>query len=210
MKRKTKALIASLASAVLLLVPMPVLGGNLQPPGPPGPTTHTLNEIFATVQDTNDTVKNANDTVNHIPPAWSQILPANDGNSCNSSRFECVMDGEAVLDKETGLVWERTPEIADRWADACDYCYHKRVGGRFGWHLPTLEELASLLDGTHSQADLPNGHPFTAVRTGPYWSSTSDPTSSSDHAYIVSFERGFLDHALKTTRYNVWCVRGRH
>src|SRR5215470_9380827 len=37
-----------------------------------------------------------------IPPAWSQKLPA-------AQRFEVVLDGAAVLDHETGLVWEKSP-----------------------------------------------------------------------------------------------------
>ena len=34
---------------------------------------------------------------------WSQILPA-------ATRFQLVMGGAAVLDRETGLVWEQSPE----------------------------------------------------------------------------------------------------
>ena len=42
------------------------------------------------------------DKVDLIPPAWSQSLPA-------PERFQLVLGGAGVLDKETGLVWEQTP-----------------------------------------------------------------------------------------------------
>ena len=40
----------------------------------------------------------------YIPHAWSQKLEA-------SKRFEVVLDGGAVLDKETGLVWEKHQKL---------------------------------------------------------------------------------------------------
>ncbi len=60
------------------------------------------------------------------PPDKSKILPANDGgpDGCNSSRFECVMGGEAVLDKQTGLTWARNAYIAKKrvpWQEAVKF-----------------------------------------------------------------------------------------
>jgi hypothetical protein len=43
------------------------------------------------------------ETYTPAPPDKNKTLPANDGgpDGCNSSRFKCVMGGEAVLDKQT-------------------------------------------------------------------------------------------------------------
>ena len=38
--------------------------------------------------------------LDNVPPNWSKKLPG-------SERFIVVMDGEGVLDMETGLVWGR-------------------------------------------------------------------------------------------------------
>ena len=49
-----------------------------------------------------------------IPPVPdSNSLSANDGGAdgCDSSRFKCVLGGEAVLDNQTGLVWARNTDI---------------------------------------------------------------------------------------------------
>src|SRR3989337_2100680 len=56
-----------------------------------------------------------------LPPAWSLKLPT-------STRFETVLDGGAVLDWETGLVWEKSPDRTTRtWSDAIWYAYRKEV-----------------------------------------------------------------------------------
>src|SRR5215469_4138328 len=60
------------------------------------------------------------------------------------SRF-IVLPGyafQAVLDNETGLVWERSPlrQAAPNWAVALDFCNGRVVNNRFGWRLPTLQE----------------------------------------------------------------------
>ncbi|MBW7897310.1 MAG: DUF1566 domain-containing protein [Candidatus Brocadiaceae bacterium] len=127
-----------------------------------------------------------------------------------TKRFKIVLDGAAVLDKETGLVWEKSPDTTARtWADAIYYAYNNNVGGRKGWRLPTVEELASLVDPTRSNPALPIGHPFTNVQSDYYWSSTTLVTNTSN-AWLVSFYNGNVNTTDKTYNNYVWCVRGGH
>jgi hypothetical protein len=148
------------------------------------------------------------DILNQIPPAWSQILPAAD-------RFQLVMGGAAVLDRETGLVWDQSPETAPNpttaqsWLDAQSICNSRTVGGRFGWRLPTLQELASLVDPNNpgGDPDLPPGHPFSNVQSSNYWSATTH-ASLPGYAWGVSLSIGDVVADGKTFTNHVWCVRG--
>ena len=163
---------------------------KLEPSAPPAPTMKTLDEI---------------------PPTWSQILPADDGDSvgCGSSRFDCVLGGAAVLDKETGLVWEQSPDTTTRtWLDAISsHCYTNEVGDRKGWRLPTVEELASLVDTAQSSPSLPSGHPFSNVQSSWYWSATTN-AGNTTVAWVVHFSGGSVGGGFKTSNGSVWCVRG--
>jgi hypothetical protein len=137
-------------------------------------------------------------TVSDTAPTWHQILPSNDGTRCNSSRFKCVMNNEAVLDRETELVWERSPDTTTRiWTDACTHCYQREVANRKGWRLPTIEELASLVDNDNSSQALPTGHPFINVQSYYYWSSTTD-AGSTGYAWHVHFGSGYVSNGFKT------------
>jgi hypothetical protein len=138
MTRKKTAVKTLLIIAVVILFPVATQAGSLDPGGPPVPTMKTLDEI---------------------PPTWSQILPA-------SERFVLVLKGTGVLDKETGLVWERSPsQSTHTWSQAQDHCYDLDKGGRKGWHLPTVEQLASLIDTSESNPALPNGNRFNNVQS---------------------------------------------
>jgi hypothetical protein len=180
-RRSAKAipLIIAILTA-MLIVPGMVKAGSLEPSAGPGPTMKTLDEI---------------------PPTWSQKLPA-------AQRFVIVLDGEAVLDKETGLVWEKSPDTTKRtWLNAITHCYLKNVGGRSGWRLPTIEELASLIDTTRSNPALPTGHPFLNVQSDFYWSSTP-LADNTVNAWGVTLSLGLVGFANKSTTFYVWPVRG--
>ena len=126
-----------------------------------------------------------------------------------STRFKLVLDGNAALDRETGLVWEKSPDSTTRsWTSACSYCYQREVSNRKGWRLPTVEELASLVDNDNSNPALPTGHPFTNVQSY-YWSSTTSAGLTS-WAYRVLFGDGHVGTYSKSAAATiyVWCVRG--
>jgi len=102
------------------------------------------------------------------PPlkSWSNIIPK------AKKRFVVLADfnNQAVLDRETGLVWEQSPETtADVWLGARGACAVKNVGGRIGWRLPSLPELSSLVDPSvvPPGPTLPVGHPFDRFRWTP-------------------------------------------
>src|SRR5262245_56938403 len=100
---------ASLGRALFLsallagLAAQPSRAGDLEPPGPPGPTMRTLLQL---------------------PPTWSHALDVGNGEAdgCNSSRFTCV-GAAVVLDNETGLVWQRAPVAPPvSWETALGMC----------------------------------------------------------------------------------------
>ncbi|OAI46763.1 hypothetical protein AYO43_01100 [Nitrospira sp. SCGC AG-212-E16] len=135
---------------------------------------------------------------------WDKKLPS-------ASRFTILsaFGGAAVRDDETGLVWEKTLETNQvSWADARASCPDKDVGGRKGWRLPSIFELASLMDLSMSTGPtLPLGHPFTNVQMDVYWSATT-VAGTPNSAWLVFFDTGKVLHGFKTITFHAWCVRG--
>jgi Protein of unknown function (DUF1566) len=163
-------------------------------------------------------------------PSWDQTLPA-------ATRFIILsnMNAAAVLDRETGLVWERSPlspctnvlfcatiETGKRlYVEALLHCVQLTTGHRGGWRLPTVQELMSLVDfdpANTSAVRLPPGHPFVGPQPMSYWSGSDafdvsgvdDPTV----AYTVNLDGGDLGVIAKAGNFQtgnqlgVWCVRG--
>jgi len=121
---------------------------------------------------------------------------------------------DLILDRETGLVWERIPDTATSsdWGAAVTHCYQLELGGRKGWRLPTIEELSSLIDTTNSFPALPDNHPFNTVAQGYYWSATTCiATACTNHAWRVGIHDGAVGAEIKTDPdFYAWCVRGGH
>lgn len=129
----------------------------------------------------------------------------------NTSRFTVLTDfgGAAVRDNETGLVWEQSPETkTQNWTGARFHCASRTIGGRKGWRLPSVHELASLVDPSVIPGPtLPVGHPFTNIQPAHYWSASSF-AGKPLYAWNVGFIMGMVHYIKTTDSHNVWCVRG--
>jgi hypothetical protein len=139
----------------------------------------------------------------YATPSWDQTLSA-------ATRFVVLtnMNSEAVLDRETGLVWEKEPSTtAVTWFNASIHCLELTLGGRDGWRLPALPELKSLVDPTQFNPALPAGRPFT-VQDSVYWSATTN-AGNPTNAWLVFFRTGGGGNFDKSLDFaGPWCVRG--
>lgn len=175
-----------------------VQGGPLDPPGPASSTMLTLDSL---------------------PPTWFRSLRSDDSaDPCTSSRFNCVLSGDGVLDKETGLVWRRTADRNDvTWFAASAGCSLLGLGTqapplvRLGWRLPTAEELLSLYQ-VGAVGALPGGHPFNQIDFGSqeYWTATDNPAQALEALTIGDYQGGSgFQYREKATGFaDQWCVRG--
>ncbi len=143
-------------------------------------------------------------------------LPSDSGvaASAHAARFQILegSKGEAVLDTETQLIWERSPSATETvWANASLRCALTSTGGRLGWRLPSFFELMTLVEpsppATASKPSLPASHPFRGVRAGIYWTTNSQDTEPTN-AYAIDFLRGDLTAQRKNLAHAYWCVRG--
>ena len=139
--------------------------------------------------------------------AWSNVIP-------NATRRFIVLgdfSNQAVLDRETGLVWERSlnPNPASDWVGAAANCVNKSIADRKGWRLPSVVELASLVDTSQIAPTLPIGHPFTNVQADTYWTATTYAENASI-AWGVNFNSGSVSVVLFKNGNGLfaWCVRG--
>ena len=165
-----------------------ISAGSLDPPGPIGSTMKSLDDI---------------------PGSWNRMLSTSGTDPCATERFDCVLTADAaVLDRETGLVWEREPsEGTNDWDTAIRVCHDRITGDRMGWRLATVSELLSLHDNVGADG-LPTGHPFDlGAANDQFWSSTRN-TASDGRSMRVDIGDASVADDLDETGHRSWCVRG--
>lgn len=147
-----------------------------------------------------------------VPPDLPSAIQNRNNALPAAQRFVVLptFKNEAVLDKETGLVWERSPQTTStRWVVARRACLENKVGGQSGWRLPSLQELTSLVDPSVAPPGptLSPGHPFLSVKSTVYWSATRVDEDARG-SWAVHFGLGggatFINWAHSVPS---WCVR---
>jgi hypothetical protein len=144
-----------------------------------------------------------------LAPVAHSNLPTEAQPVSEDDRFVVLADwdSEAVFDRKTSLVWERTAKTFGSWAAARKRCEILSLGKRAGWRLPTIFELATLVDPNVPSPGptLPAGHLF-AISPAFYWSATTDLTNKAN-AWGVGFNIGDVGSGVKSAVNYVWCVR---
>ena len=136
-----------------------------------------------------------------------------------SARFTADSKG-AVLDSQTGLMWQKTDSYHDRkkgmnWYQALEYVDSKnseKFAGYNDWRLPTLEELRQLWDPNRpveSKDGDPIGLPEVFASGGSYYLWTSTERNLDNAWYFGLGQRedywnlkdlGDLDQGVKMVR----------
>jgi hypothetical protein len=121
--------------------------------------------------------------------------------------FETGPVGEkAILDRGTGLIWQRSylDESSEKtWNDALEYCEGSGYGGYDDWRLPNINELFSLVNMETSGI----ASEFPAMPALSFYSSTTS-TGMLSVAWVVDFDTGITYYENKENFSAVRCVRG--
>ncbi|MFZ2196345.1 MAG: DUF1566 domain-containing protein [Thermodesulfovibrionales bacterium] len=119
---------------------------------------------------------------------------------------------EVALDRLTGLIWTRNANPAEfplRWQEALDYISGMNREKAFGysdWRLPNRRELRSLVSHQTKKPALPEGHPFTNIFLGWYWTSTTAMINTA-YAWYVHMEGARMFYGNKEQSSLLWPVR---
>ena len=121
------------------------------------------------------------------------------------NRFKKVKSG--IKDKKTKLIWAYMSHKKMGYNEAITYCKELNHNGKSDWRLPSVSELQSILDYTQSEPAIPNKlKVFNEVVSYYYWSSTTY-VNTTNNAWFVYLNNGYVYHDSKGNNYYVWPVR---
>lgn len=131
------------------------------------------------------------------------------GEELEEPSFSILNEGDAeeiVFDSVHNLHWTKNPAAAVNWRLALSYCVNLEYNGETGWRLPTVNELATILDYSRKAP----ASEFPALQTPNLWTSTtyySGNPEGYNTAWIVYTAKGEIKSAAKDGIAQVLCVK---
>jgi len=192
--------------------------GSLDPTNAPGPTMHSLDEIYYGLDWISTNQAGIIVTTNVVirPQKTGQTNSYRPGDDDDlqkgvpppSPRFTVNAASNTVLDNLTGLMWVRNANIWGllTWSNAVDSCNNLVWSGYDDWRMPNRRELESMIDYGQRNPALPPRHPFTDVELERYWTSSSLGVGN---AWGVDLDTGAVGALDKPYVGYTWPVRGR-
>ena len=211
--------------------------GMMDPTNAPGPTMHTLDEIYQKVSWLSSSVVGLTTVTNPVTtfsagiPKTGQTnlyLAGDDGTYQKgmvwpNPRFT-VGNGLAsncVLDNLSGLMWLRNPIATARdWTNAVAYCNAldgaEGRGGHLDWRLPNKRELESLVEYRDSGPALPDttgaghwkeGDPFTGIQPSDSYWSSTAYAALDGAVWTLNLYDGSFGNVNISTQRYAWPVR---
>lgn len=107
---------------------------------------------------------------------------------------------DVVSDAMTGLVWQASSldDTLLSWGDALTYCEGLVHAGKDDWRLPSIKELATIVDETVTEA--PVLYADLGGAATQYWSSTPAPNISGGEPFAFAVETSFgISPSFKVT-----------
>lgn len=131
------------------------------------------------------------------------------GEELEGPSFSILNEGaaeEIVFDSVHNLHWTKNPAAAVNWRLALSYCVNLEYNGETGWRLPTVNELATILDYSRKAP----ASEFPALQTPNLWTSTtyySGNPEGYNTAWIVYTAKGEIKSAAKDGIAQILCVK---
>ena len=143
----------------------------------------------------------------YATPSWDQTLP-------DATRFVLLSNfaSQAVLDRNTGLTWQRQGIVASSFNAAIAICRESNAGGHYGWRVPAITELQTLMDNSNGVSSVPPA-PFEVDGSYNYITTTLDETDVSRFGMLrANASPQNVWSAYRGTNFGrgvaVLCVRG--
>ena len=117
-----------------------------------------------------------------------------------------LFGASSKLDDKTGLIWQDNQQMRKDFSfeEAKKHCANLKVDGYTDWRLPTIKELATILDLRTDRPALKNG--FNMRISEKFWTSTPNAANPKE-AWTISFSYGDIEAYPLRRDYHVRCVR---